>query len=141
MGVALLDSSAVIGYLDRSDLLHADAVATIERTVKGGRGLAVSAISWTELLYGAGLGHRDETVVREFVDDFGVRILAADARVAERAAEIQRSGRLRTPDALILAAADVDQDVDLVICGDAKWRGVRGLQARIRLIHSTSQPK
>ena len=143
MGVALLDSSALIGYLDADDDLHASAVRAIEELVRGGSTLAICAVSWAELLNGIHQGHHDERIVRGFVADFGVAILPVDVAVAERAAELQAqhagSGarrerrRLRTPDALILAAA-VSDGIESVVCGDAKWPGVRGIDAKVSLL-------
>jgi len=150
VGVALLDSSALIGYLDADDDLHADAVETIEGLVRGGFSLAISAVSWAELLNGVRQGHHDERVVRGFVSDLGVSILPVDTAVAERAAVLQAqyasSGtrrerrRLRTPDALILATAAVSDDIEVVVCGDAKWSSVRGLGAEIGPLVSGSSP-
>ncbi|MDX6671131.1 MAG: hypothetical protein QOI91_1494 [Solirubrobacteraceae bacterium] len=141
MGLAILDSSTVVGYLDADDLLHDDAVAKVETALRTGTTPAISAISWAELLHGAALGHREEAAVRDFVTDFGVAIVAVDAAVAERAAALQlaygkrpRGGRLRTPDALILASADLDPDVERVICGDDQWPKVPGVRSRITLI-------
>jgi hypothetical protein len=45
--------------------------------------------------------------------------------------------RLRTPDTLILATAAVSDDIDAVVCGDAKWSNVRAIGAEIRLLHAT----
>lgn len=144
MGLAVLDSSTVIGYLDAEDLLHAEASAAIEATMRSGTSLALSAVTWTELLHGAFLGYRDETAVREFAVDFGVEILSIDAAIAERAAGLQAAyasrargsqpRRLKTPDALILATADLDADVELVICGDEQWPKIGGLRPRVKLI-------
>lgn len=144
MGLAALDSSTVIGYLDADDLLHAEATTAVEATMKSGMGLGISAVTWTELLHGALLGYRDESAVREFVTDFGAKILVIDAAVAERAAGLQASyagqgrrsqaQRLRTPDALILASADLDADVELVICGDDRWPNIGGLRPQVKLI-------
>ena len=146
MGVTLLDSSAVVAYLYADDALHVDAVAAIEAAVRDGSALAISAVSWAELLNGAYTGEPERQVTREFLADFGVAILPVDARVAERAAELQgayaRTGRrkdrptFRTPDALILATADAHDDVDAVIGGDAKWPKVPGVRAQIRLLRS-----
>lgn len=131
MGLTLVDSSTIIGYLDATDLLHDDAVARVEATVAAGNGLAISAVTWAELLHGALLGHRAEAIVRGFVEDFGVEIVAADAAIAERAAELKtayakkarggRVQRLKTPDAFILATADLAREVDLVLAGDDQW--------------------
>jgi predicted nucleic acid-binding protein len=132
VGVVLLDSSAVVGFLQPDDTLHAAAAAGIERAVRGGDYLAVSAVSWTELLTGAALGHREEAVVRGFVADFAIAIVPIDAAVAERAARIRgrhsermpngrRRSTIKPPDALILATADLHPDVSHVMGGDAQW--------------------
>ena len=144
MGVALLDSSALIGYLDADDDLHASAAQAVEVLVRKGSTLAVSAVSWAEILNGVHQGHHDERIVRGFVADFGVAILPVDIAVAERAAALQAqypgSGarrerrRLRTPDALILATAAVSDGIESVVCGDAKWPGVRGIDAEVSLL-------
>jgi predicted nucleic acid-binding protein len=134
VGLALLDSSTVIGYLNRSDRLHGGAVAEIERALDARTGLALSAITWSELLHGALLGHQPEEVLLEFADDFSVEVLAADVGVANRAAELQVPRRLKTPDALILATADVEPDVEMVICGDEKWAKIPGIRPNVKLI-------
>ena len=38
------------------------------------------------------------------------------------------------PDALILAAAEVHPDVDMVLTGDAAMAGIRGLGCRVTLL-------
>jgi hypothetical protein len=40
------------------------------------------------------------------------------------------------PDALILAAADVHPDADMVLTGDAAMAGIRGLDCRVTLLES-----
>jgi predicted nucleic acid-binding protein len=139
--VILLDSSAVVGFLQPDDALHDAAYAAIGRAVRAGDYLAISAVTWTEILTGAALGHREEATVRGFVADFGIEIAPVDATVAERAARIRgrhvervAGGRRRStippPDALILATADVHPDVDRVMGGDAQWARVcRSLDA------------
>jgi predicted nucleic acid-binding protein len=142
VGVVLLDSSAVVGFLQPDDTLHEAAAAAVGDAVRGGSFLAISAVTWTEVLTGAKLGHREEGIVRGFVTDFAVEILPLDAVVAERAAQLRArhterggtSGRrrstLKAPDALILATADVRADVETIIGGDARWKRVcRSLDA------------
>lgn len=141
MGVALLDSSAVVGFLQPDDALHDAAHAAIGATVRAGDYLAISAVTWTEILTGAGLGHREETIVRGFVADFAIDIVPVDTAIAERAARIRSrhvergvGGRRRStvapPDALILATADVHAAIERVMGGDARWTRVcRSLDA------------
>ncbi len=140
MAVALLDSSASIAYLDADDALHLDAVDAVEGAIRSGSPLAISAVSWAEILNGAYQGHHDVGTVRGFVADLGVAILAVDVDVAERAAWLQaeyagtrRGGteipKLRTPDALILATAALYGDIDTVVCGESKWSRVPGVDA------------
>jgi predicted nucleic acid-binding protein len=89
MAVALLNSSAVIAYIDAGDALHDAAVAAIESAVSVGSTLAISVVAWSELLHGAVLGHHPEEAVREFVEDFGVDILDVDRDTAEHAMTLQ----------------------------------------------------
>lgn len=135
MGTVLLDSSAVVGFLQRDDALHSPASTEVGRVVRAGSPLAISAVTWMEILTGAALGHREQTIVRGFVADFAIAILPVDAGIAERAARIRaRSARspagaasrptISPPDALILATADVEPDIDRVVGGDARWTRV-----------------
>ena len=137
MGVVLLDSSAVVGFLQPDDALHDAAYTAIGRAVRAGDYLAISAVTWTEILTGAVLGHREEATVRGFVADFGIEIFPVDAIVAESAARIRGrhvertgDGRRRStvapPDALILATAHVHPDVE------RSWAG-RPLGSRVPL--------
>jgi predicted nucleic acid-binding protein len=144
VGVALLDSSAVVGYLYADDALHHDAVAAVEQAIVAGSTLAISAVTWAELLNGSHLGHIDQSTLRSFIAEFGIEILPVDVDVAEHAAPLQAAysntaGRrvkpkLRTPDALILGTGNTYDDIDAVICGDVKWSKVPGVDARIELL-------
>jgi predicted nucleic acid-binding protein len=137
MAVALLDSSAMIAYIDEGDSLHDDAVVAIESAISVGSTFVISVITWSELLHGGILGHHPEEAVREFVEDFGVGILDVDRDTAEHAMTLQAAyhatskkgeqRNLRTPDALILAAHKQYADIDHVICGDEKWTKVPGI--------------
>lgn len=55
----VLDSDAVVGFLDRDDALHTAADAAI-RDVIGEHRILVSAVTYAEVLTGARLGHHDE---------------------------------------------------------------------------------
>jgi predicted nucleic acid-binding protein len=132
--VALLDSVAVAGFLDRDDDFHAAADARI-RELAGRHALVVSVITYSELLTGAGLGHHPLATVRGFFRDLIDDVHAVDRAIAERAAQL-RTGRatLKMPDALILATADVRR-ADLVITGDRRWTDV-GIAPRVELLRA-----
>lgn len=142
----LLDSSAVVGFLQPDDALHDAASRAIGDAIRGGERLAISAVTWMEILTGARLGHSEEATVRGFIADFAIEALPVDTAVAERAAQIRGrhtertgDGRRRStvtpPDALILATADVHPEITHVMGGDARWsRASRSLRvAFVRL--------
>ena len=147
MAVALLDSSAVVAYLDRGDALHLGAVEAVESAMRDGKRAAISAVTWAELLNGARQQHQDESVLRAFVDDFAIGILPVDATVAEAATDLQASHaaggrrghtrRLRTPDALILATALVHDEIEAIIGGDEQWAKIDAVAPLITLLRDT----
>lgn len=133
MAVAL-DSSAVIGFLDRGDALHEAADRAIRELGREQR-LAVSVVTYAEVLTGARLGHHDEERVVGFFADLISDIVPVDVPVAETAADLRsRLKSLRMPDALVLATAEVNLGVELVITGDAKAAKVPGLGTQVRLL-------
>lgn len=130
----VLDSDAVAGFLDRDDALHEAADAAI-RDVIGEHQLFASAETYAEVLTGARLGHHDEAAVSGFFAELISAILPVDAVVADRAAELRsRSRSLRMPDALILASADTEASVEIVVTGDQQIAKVSGLSCAVRLL-------
>ena len=121
--VVLLDSSTVVGFLDRDDALHADADRRL-RALAGRERLIVSVVSYAEVLTGARLGHHDIDIVQGFFAQLIDDVVVVDVEVAERASVLRAAKRsLRMPDALILATADVRQ-ADVVLAGDEGWGDV-----------------
>ena len=130
----VLDSDAVIGFLDRDDALH-DAADAAVRDVMDEHRILVSAVTYAEVMTGAGLGHHDEAAVGGFFAELISAILPVDVPVADRAAEFRARFRsLRMPDALILASADTEASVDLIITGDRQIAEVSGLSCTVRLL-------
>jgi predicted nucleic acid-binding protein len=130
----VLDSDAVVGFLDRDDALHDAADAAIRDLVREQR-LLVSVVTYAEVLTGARLGHHDEGQVRGFFTQLISEVLPVDMTVADKAAELRsRHKPLRMPDALILATAATDPDVDLVVTGDAQAPKIPGLDCAVRLL-------
>jgi len=130
----VLDSAAVVAFLDQDDALHGAADDAIRKLIAEHRFFA-SAVTFAEVLTGAHLQHHDEEVVRGFFDDLVAEILPVEAVTAERAARLRADHRsLRMPDALILATADGHPDVDVVLTGDSAFKSVRGLSCRVNLL-------
>jgi len=122
-----LDSNAIIGFLDCGDVFHDAADARIRELLAQRVALRASVITYSELLTGGKLGHHDEAVVRGFFDDLLGPLMPIGRDVAERAAELRGERRsLRMPDALILAGADLDPEVELIICSDQIAKGISG---------------
>jgi len=130
----VLDSDAVVGFLDRDDALHAAADAAIRDLARQQR-LLVSVVTYAEVLTGARLGHHDEHRVRGFFTGLISDVLSVDLTVAEMAAEFRSSRKsLHMPDALILATAETHPDVELIVCGDLQATKVSGLSCEVRLL-------
>lgn len=133
MGV-VLDSGVVVGFLDREDALHEAADEAIRELVRGNRLLA-SVVTYAEVLTGARLGHHNEDDVAGFFAGLLSAVLPVDVAAADRAADLRsRFKSLRMPDALILATAETDPDVDLIVTGDRRLAKVSGLRCKVRLL-------
>lgn len=130
----VLDSAAVVAFLDRDDALHAAAATAIGKHVTE-EPLLASAVTFAEVLTGAHLLHHDEALVRGFFADLVAEILSVEVATAERAAELRSASKsLRMPDALIAATADGHPDVELLLTGDSGLASLRGLSCRVRLL-------
>ena len=139
MGIALLDSSTVVAFLDRDDALHGAADAAV-RTAAAEHSLVVSLITVAEVLTGVRLGHHDEAPVRRFFNRAISARLPIDEPIAERAAQLRSTHRaLRMPDALILATAETA--ADLVLTGDERWLAVKHLRCELRYIVAAAKPR
>lgn len=131
----VLDSGVVVGFLDRQDALHGAADAAVRELVRGQRLLA-SVVTYAEVLTGARLGHHNEDDVAGFFAGLLSAVLPVDVAAADKAADLRsRFKSLRMPDALILATAETDPDVDLVVTGDRQLTKVSGLRVKVRLLH------
>lgn len=92
---ALFDTNILVDYLN--------AVPEARTELRRYREKAVSIITWTEVMVGAAPDL--EAATRSFLNGFDV--IAVDDRVAERAVGLRRSRRIKLPDAVIWATAQV----------------------------------
>jgi predicted nucleic acid-binding protein len=93
---ALLDTNILIDYLK--------GIAVAREEVERYSDAAISVITWMEVM--AGATPEDETAVRTFLAGFAMVPLSP--AVAERAIVRRRERRLKLPDAIIYASADVE---------------------------------
>lgn len=132
MAVAL-DADAIVGFLDRSDALHDSAVEEVGKAAAGDS-LVTSAVTLAEILTGALLGHHDEEVVRGFFGDLTAAVIPVDEEVAEVAAQLRSQNKLRMLDAIVLATATVQPEVDALITGDEKLAKAAGRDLTVQLL-------
>ncbi|HUY72924.1 MAG TPA: PIN domain-containing protein [Candidatus Dormibacteraeota bacterium] len=133
----ILDSDAVVGFLDRSDALHEAADAAI-RKLAAKQPILVSVITYAEVITGVRLGHHDDVRVSGFFTEVISRIVPVSVEIADRAAELRvRSKALKMPDALIVASAETEPEVDLLLSGDRDLANLRGLHCKVRLLSAS----
>lgn len=92
---ALFDTNILIDYLNGIDAARTEIGLHDQK--------AISIVTWMEVLVGADAAVADAT--RRFLTGF--RLIDLDAAVAERAVALRRTHRIRLPDAIIWATADV----------------------------------
>ena len=130
----VLDSSVVVGFLDRSDELHEAADEAI-RELLSSRRLFVSVITYAEVLTGARLGHHDEKQVVGFFADLISTVVPVDIAIGDCAARLRaQSKALAMPDALIAATAEINGEVELLVSGDGDVARAKGLGCPVHLI-------
>jgi predicted nucleic acid-binding protein len=121
MGVALLDTSVVIAALNRDDALHAAAGRAL-LDQRSRHVLAISVITYAEMLVGPlRAGARALRTVERFLEE--MRILDLHSEVARAAAELGARRRLGLADAIVVATG-LHNGVDVILTGDARWRGL-----------------
>jgi predicted nucleic acid-binding protein len=101
MGIALLDSSIVIGALNRDDAIH-EAASQAVRVERDRHSLAISALTYAEILVGP-CGWEDAV---EVVDRFAASVADHRPRTRHRQARRRTAGGSRAcklPDAVIVA--------------------------------------
>jgi|Tabmets5t2r1_1033131.scaffolds.fasta_scaffold112953_2 predicted nucleic acid-binding protein len=133
MGLALVDTSVVIGALNRDDALH-EAASQAVRTERDRHALAISALTYAEMLVGPlRVGGRAVEVVERFAAQ--VRIVELSADVARLAAELRTGRGLKLPDAVIVATG-LHLGADVILTADARWKGIE----RVRVLEGASHP-
>lgn len=128
MALIVIDASVVIALLDPADTLHAAARREFDQAAGDELALPASALAET-LVAPARAGKLEQA--RRRIQALELRIADIDEDVALEAARWRGlHDRLRIPDALVLATAEV-LDAKVLLTGDAKWKA---LSTRVRVI-------
>ena len=123
MALTILDAGVLIALLDSTDPHHAAARAALDHAVTRRDDLALPASAYAELMVEpCRRGAEAVETARSALDALTIRIEPATQAVASAAAELRarHGGRLRLPDALVLATALVAR-ADRVLTTDARW--------------------
>ena len=83
---------------------HLNGISKATRELKRSSHPAISMITWIEVMTGAS-SPAEEVVLRSFLLNF--ECLPVSSAVAERAAVMRRQMKIKMPDAIILATAEV----------------------------------
>jgi predicted nucleic acid-binding protein len=96
----------VTSFLYDTNILidHLNGIAKATRELQRTTDPAISMITWIEVMTGAS-SPEEEAVLRSFLLNF--ECLSVSSAVAERAAVVRRQMRIKMPDAIILATAEV----------------------------------
>lgn len=125
MGAVVLDACVLIGLLDAADAHHERAVVDVERADLDGHDLIAPASAYSEVLVAFARADRVREA-RASLEMMGVVVESLTPEAAERAAALRaRHGRLRLPDAMVLAVSERPERTLLTY--DARLRTIAGL--------------
>jgi predicted nucleic acid-binding protein len=100
----VFDSDVLIGFLNRDDAHHQDAVDSMRDAMAPGTRRMLCAVNYAEILIGpVRVGAQDR--VKQMLAQFAIETVAVDAALAERAAAVRARTNLKLPDAFALATA------------------------------------
>jgi predicted nucleic acid-binding protein len=118
----LLDTSVILAYLNARETVSPAATVVIDEFVRTGRNRAtISAVSVAETLVRPfAAGAAAVALVEGFLLHFpNLTILGVDDDVAREAGRLRALGGLKTPDALVIAAA-LSAGITIVVANDAR---------------------
>ena len=104
MGVVVFDSDVLIGFLNRDDAHHRDAVDWMRDAMAAGTRRMLCAVNYAEVLIGPlRIGAQER--VKQMLVQFAIETIAVDMALADRAAVVRARTNLKLPDAFALATA------------------------------------
>ncbi len=104
MGVVVFDSDVLIGFLNRDDVHHGDAVEHVRGSLTAGTRRMLCAVNYAEILIGP-LRVGAHAKVEQMLTQLSIETIEVDMALAERAAAVRARTNLKLPDAFALATA------------------------------------
>jgi predicted nucleic acid-binding protein len=102
MGVVVFDSDVLIGFLNRDDAHHQDAVELVRNSMSPGNRRLLCAVNYAEIMIGPIRAGTYELVDQMLVQ-FSIETIIVDMDLAKRAAAVRARTNLKLPDAFALA--------------------------------------
>lgn len=135
MGIAVLDAGVVIAGLDAGDAHHAAAARALGSARDRGDAFIIPSSAYAEILVRpATEGPATVALVDAALDAMAISVADAGRGIARRAATLRaRHPSLRLRDALVIATA-IELDADNLLTTDRRWKALRRLGLRGRLI-------
>ena len=104
MGVVVFDSDVLIGFLNRDDAHHRQAVTWMHEATAPGTRRWLCAINLAEILIGPIRAGVEDRVTR-MLTQLDIETIPVDAALARRAAAVRSETSLKLPDAFAVATA------------------------------------
>ena len=121
MALIVVDASVVIAFRTPADAHHSGAVAALTGRHRRDD-VVLPASAYAEVLVEpVASGPRAAARAKRVITAFPMRVEPITGEIAERAAVLRK--RLRLPDALVVATADV-LEADAVLTSDRRWAKV-----------------
>jgi predicted nucleic acid-binding protein len=131
VGLTVLDSGVVIGFLDGGDRFHRSATRALGEAFHEGA-LVLPMIAFAEIQVGLLLAGAEASFLATMCAGLAIDVAPLDVSVASRAARLRvgamgdrRRRQWRMPDALVVATA-LDAGASAILTTDRRWPAVDG---------------
>ncbi len=102
MGVVVFDSDVLIGFLNRDDAHHGEAVKRVRPSMAPGNRRLLCAVNYAEIMVGPVRASTHE-LVEQMLVQFNIETIIVDRDLASHAAAVRARTNLKLPDAFALA--------------------------------------
>jgi predicted nucleic acid-binding protein len=133
MGLIVLDTSVLIGFLDRNDRHHGGSLRAIHDVLSNGDELNVPLVAYAEVLVGANRQHgpRARPLLDGLLASLPAHVIDATRDIGAMAAALRaRHSSLKLPDAFVLSTA-LAQGADCVVTADRRWPEVERIAIQL----------